>query len=158
MADAEALAQVHESAWRYAYAGVISGLTLERIVAGRGNGWWTRAIGRSNNILVVDHDTTIAGYATLGPSRMRGLNYRGEIYEIYLKPEYHGIGFGHRLFQAARNNLRSQGLSSHAVRVLTENTPACRFYESQGGRKVAESQDPIGPDRLPISIYGWPGN
>jgi ribosomal protein S18 acetylase RimI-like enzyme len=28
---------------------------------------------------------------------MRGVSALGEIYEFYLKPEFHGIGFGKRL-------------------------------------------------------------
>ncbi len=153
--DAPELANVHVSAWRGAYLGVISGLTLERMVARRDPGWWARAIRRRAEILILDFDDVIAGYATLGPSRMRTLPYKGEIYEIYLKPEYQGLGLGGHLFKACRGALKRYGLASLAVRVLSDNEPACRFYESLGGDKIAETKEPVGADSLAISIYGW---
>ncbi len=155
LADAVDLAKVHGSAWRGAYLGIISGLALERMVARRGASWWAGAIRRKNEILVLDCDKVVAGYATLGPSRLRSLPYRGEIYEIYLMPEYQGLGFGRRLFQAGRDTLGRYGLQTLVVRVLADNEPACRFYESVGGRKVAEMSDYVGPDPMPISIYAW---
>lgn len=35
--------------------------------------------------------------------------YSGEIFEIYLLPEYQGLGFGRRLFNAARQELAAHG-------------------------------------------------
>ncbi len=52
---------------------------------------------------------TVAGYATYGPNRARNLVQRGEVYEIYLRPEYQGVGLGTRLFLAARRELVRHG-------------------------------------------------
>ena len=41
-ADAAGLADLHGATWRYAYAGIIPGLTLERMIARRGRTWWAR--------------------------------------------------------------------------------------------------------------------
>ena len=88
------LADVHRAAWRYAYAGIIPGLTLERMIARRGPAWWSRMHGRGFRALVVDCDGTLAGYATLGRAARPGARTCGEIYELYLRPEYQGCGLG----------------------------------------------------------------
>src|SRR5262245_63899036 len=40
----------------------------------------------------------------------RSLYYDGEIYELYLRPEFQGLGFGRKLFSAARRDLVQSGL------------------------------------------------
>lgn len=50
-------------------------------------------------MLVVEVAGVVAGYATLGLSRARGLPHDGEIYELYLRPEYQGIGLGSLLLR-----------------------------------------------------------
>ena len=86
---------------------------------------------------------------------MRTLPFKGEIYELYLRPEYQGLGFGRQLFRGARDQLGAFGYKSHAVRVLSENGPACDFYAAMGGWKVAQSDEKIGDDILEVTLYGW---
>ena len=155
-ADAQSVADIHDEAWHGAYRGMISGLTLERMISRRGVNWWRRAIRGNSEILVLEVCGVTAGYVTMGPSRMQNLPFRGEIYELYLRPEYQGLGFGRALFEGAQSQMARFGMSSHAVRVLTENEPACLFYEAMGGDKVRQSNERVGEDLLPISIYGWP--
>ena len=52
--DAEAIAAVHDAAWRYAYDGIIPAKELARIVARRGPRWWDRAIRRGTAVLVIE--------------------------------------------------------------------------------------------------------
>jgi len=154
-ADAASVADIHDAAWRGAYLGMISGLTLERMISRRGAAWWRRAIRGNSEVLLLEVGGVCAGYVTCGPTRMRNLPYRGEIYELYLRPEYQGLGFGRNLFTGARDKLSRAGYDTHAVRVLSDNDPACRFYKAMGGEKVRQSNERVGDDILPISIYGW---
>jgi len=136
-ADAAALAAVHAAAWRYAYAGIIPGVELERMVVRRGPRWWRRLHARGIRTLVLDLALGdgiegVAGYATLGRSRGEGAA-SGEIYELYLRPELHGAGFGRRLFEASRRKLATHGLGRLTVWALAENEVACRFYRAMGG-------------------------
>src|SRR5690606_2343259 len=89
-------------------------------------------------VLVVEIDGEVVGYATLGRNRARELSQQGEIYEIYILPEFQGIGLGTRLFAAARNKLAARGLKGLVVWVLEDNTNALQFYEGAGGLSVAE--------------------
>ena len=104
-ADAKAIAAVHDAAWRTAYRGLIPGVELERMVERRGPRWWDAAIRRGSRLSVLLVGDDLAGYVNYGGNRAKSLPYGGEIYEIYLQPLYQGLGFGQRLFSAARRDL-----------------------------------------------------
>ena len=84
---------------------------------------------------------TIAGYATLGLSRARALPQEGEIYEIYLRPEYQGLGLGRILFGEAKSLLKSLGCEGMVVWCLEDSELAYNFFLSAGGRDVAEGME-----------------
>src|ERR1700712_1383682 len=126
--DAEAIAAVHDSAWRDAYRGIIPGRELEKMVARRGPRWWQTAILRGTRLSVLDFDDTIGGYASYGRNRVPALPFGGEIFEIYLAPEFQGLGFGKRLFKVVRRDLAEHGYSSVLVWALADNERALAFY------------------------------
>ena len=136
--DAEAIADVHQQAWRGAYSGIIPHRALNGMINRRGPQWWANAIRRAATVLVVEVGGKLAGYATIGRNRARELAQQGEIYELYLRPEYQGIGLGSRLFAAARERLAESGLIGMVVWALEENAGALSFYEGAGGRDIAE--------------------
>jgi ribosomal protein S18 acetylase RimI-like enzyme len=153
--DAEAITAVHDTAWRFAYDGMIPARELNRIVARRGARWWDRAIRRGTAILVLEAGGIVCGYATVGPNRARNLTQKGEVYEIYMKPEYQGVGLGTRLFLAARRELARFGFDSVVVWALADNDNACRFYENAGGRKVARANERFGEVALTKVAFAW---
>ncbi|MEI2387311.1 GNAT family N-acetyltransferase [Breoghania sp. JC706] len=153
--DAGVLADIHDAAWHGAYRGVLSGVELERLLARRGVSWWHAAIRYKTRILVLDVCGTLAGYATFGHSRLKHLPFAGEIYELYLRPDHQGLGFGRRLFQATRGAMNSAALPGVAVRVLKENLPAQAFYEAMGGGLCDEKVERIGKSDIAIRVYGW---
>src|SRR6201994_697921 len=101
-ADATAVASTHDEAWRAAYQGIIPGAELEKLINRRGPQWWDSAIRKGSRVSVLVFGDKIAGYANYGRNRARSLHFEGEIYELYLRPEFQGLGFGRRLFSAAR--------------------------------------------------------
>ena len=98
---------------------------------------------------------TIAGYANYGRNRARSLYYDGEIYELYLRPEFQGLGFGRRLFTAARRDLAQSGMTSLVVWALSDNDPAVGFYRALGGKAVARSSEKFGDKQLDKVAYSW---
>lgn len=141
--DAAALSEVFDTAWREAYQGIIPGVALERMVARRGPRWWLSTIGRSRPLAVLDVGETIVGYVSYGRCRDRSLPAEGEIDEIYLAPEYQGLGFGRRLFKAARNDLGDRGIKRMAVWALIDNERGCAFYRGLGGSMIAETTERV---------------
>lgn len=151
-ADAAGLADLHRSAWRYAYSGIIPGLALERMIARRGRPWWARMHERGFRALVAESAGAVAGYATLGPGRS-GTPRTGEIYELYVLPEYHGCGVGRRLFADARRQLAGHRLDRLVVWALADNSVACRFYAAMGGAEYGRTEDRF--CGLPLAKIGY---
>ena len=113
--DARAIATTHDDAWRCAYQGIIPGPELDKLINRRGPVWWDAAVRKGSRITVLAFGECVAGYANYGRNRARSLYYDGEIYELYLRPEFQGLGFGRKLFSAARRDLVQSGLSSLVV-------------------------------------------
>ncbi len=146
--DAEAIAGVHDASWRDAYRGVIPGGELERMIARRGPRWWHSAILRGTGLLVLDFNRSVVGYATYGRNRVPSMPYSGEIFELYLTPEYQGLGFGRRLFNAARWELAAHNCLSTIVWALADNEKALGFYRRLGGLPVRRAEERFGADML----------
>jgi ribosomal protein S18 acetylase RimI-like enzyme len=121
----------------------------------RGAKWWANAIGKAASILVLEIEGEVVGYATLGRNRSRDLGQQGEIYELYLLPEYQGIGLGTRLFKAAREKLAAHGLDGLVVWALEDNTGAMAFYAGAGGRDVAEGVEIFEQKALKKVAFVW---
>jgi len=153
--DASAVAATHDEAWRCAYQGVIPSIELEKLINRRGTDWWDSAIRKGSRISILNFGDKVAGYANYGRNRARSLYYDGEIYELYLRPEFQGLGFGRRLFSAARRDLAQSGMKSLVVWALSDNDPAVEFYRALGGRPVARSSERFGTRVLDKVAYGW---
>jgi ribosomal protein S18 acetylase RimI-like enzyme len=153
--DAIAVAETHDDAWRVTYQGVIPGLELEKLIGRRGPEWWDSAIRKGSRISILAFGEKVAGYANYGRNRARSLFYDGEIYELYLRPEYQGLGFGRRLFTAVRRDLAQSGLKSLVVWALSDNDPAVEFYRALGGKAVARSSERFGDRSLDKVAFGW---
>lgn len=153
--DADAIAAVHLQAWRGAYAGIIPHRSLNAMIGRRGPDWWASAIRRAATVLVVEIGGTLAGYATIGRNRARELKQQGEIYELYLRPEYQGIGLGTRLFGAAREKLKASGFTGLVVWALEDNAGALSFYRGAGGRDVAEGVEVFDSKAIKKVAFVW---
>jgi ribosomal protein S18 acetylase RimI-like enzyme len=151
--DALGLSRVFETAWREAYQGIIPGVALEKMLSRRGPRWWRSTVTRGRPLAVLDVGQGIAGYASYGRCRDRTIPAEGEIDELYLAPEYQGVGFGRRLFRAVRNDLADRSLPRLVVWALAENARACAFYEGLGGRTIAHVEERIGGTPLGKVAY-----
>ncbi len=86
---------------------------------------------------------------------MRGVSDLGEIYEFYLKPEFHGNGFGKRLFAETQRHLHERGLRRFLVWALADNELACRFYAGLGGQVRMRTYERFGGVRLEKIAFLW---
>lgn len=153
--DADALANVHDGAWRLAYSGMLPPLALERMIVRRGPGWWRHAVSAGARILVLEFSGDVGGYVSYGPNRQRDSLLPGEIYELYLAPPMQGIGFGRQLFGAARRELARMGRGGTIVWSLSENRAACDFYAGLGGRPLRRAREQFGGRMVDKTAFGF---
>lgn len=96
----------------------------------------------------------IGGYATYGPSRQTTTKL-GEIYELYLAPEYQGLGHGTDLFEACRARLDLQWSNGLIIWVLSKNTRAIAFYKTLGGEPIATRKFRFAGVPLQKTLMAW---
>lgn len=154
-ADAVAVASTHDEAWRSAYQGLIPGPELDKLINRRGAQWWDSAIRKGSRVSVLCFGDKVAGYANYGRNRARSLQFEGEIYELYLRPEFQGLGFGRRLFASAKRDLMQSGLKNLVIWALSDNEAATEFYRALGGRMVARSSERFGAKSLDKVAFAW---
>ena len=149
--DATAIARVHEESWRTAYAGLIPGVHLERMINRRGPLWWAKLAEKNRGgLLVLDMGSFIAGYVTLGRARgLASLKAGGEVFEIYIKPECQGLGLGTKLLRAGLNRLGEAGKYPALAWSLADNEAATAFYKRRGGKLFVQGQEKFGDLSLP---------
>lgn len=152
--DAGRLVKIFADSWRQAYTGIIPHHHLQTLISRRHRRWWARTIKSGENIIVVDVNDTVAGYATFGPARAFRAD-RGEVYEIYLDPTHQGLGFGELLFEGCRVRLDRRKRNGLLVMSLSDNAPAIDFYWRRGGRPIATTSDTIGGAKLQKIIFAW---
>lgn len=154
--DAQPVADIHAAAWREAYLGILPGPTLEAMIARRGSVKWAAAFARSTGFRILDVGGQCAGYASFGPARSRVTPMSAEIFELYLAPEYQGLGLGCKLFlqtRAAAERAYGKGL---IVWALSANERAAGFYRHLGGRSGPRSTEKIGEAVYDKCSWVWP--
>lgn len=120
VADAEAIGEVHVRSWQAAYAGLIPEDFLARLSASSRAASWARRIGEGGRVLVAEEDGVLAGFAAFG---------EGQLYALYLLPEYWGRGLGRALHDRVVDELTGD---SAVLWVLATNERAKAFYVRQG--------------------------
>lgn len=132
--DAESIAHVHMRTWRRAYSGLLPPNTLGRLDLARLRTRWSRRV-QAPGVWVACEGDQVVGFVESGPGRTTGFGGRvGEVFMLYVLPEYAGRGHGRRLLRQAFAELADRGAYWGHVWVLAANIPARRFYARQGLR------------------------
>ncbi len=156
--DAPGIARVHVDSWRTTYAGLVPQDYIDSLTYERREEYWQHALDNPNNRSFVyvaqEGHGEIVGFTCGGPARPDEPAYKGELYAIYILKDQQGKGTGRNLFNAVVEKLAEMDLHSMLLWVLADN-PACRFYETMGGRKVYERQEEMGGETLLEFGYGW---
>ncbi len=117
---------VHWRSWHEAYPGLVRKDYLDRLTLEKCE---ELAFRWKDSILVAKDDGRVAGF--LG-YRDRGEESpdTGEIFALYVLPEYYGTGLGLQLMEEGRKQLESY--REVCLWVLKENPRAIRFYQKCG--------------------------
>jgi L-amino acid N-acyltransferase YncA len=156
--DAGPIARIFVESWRDTYAGLLPTNYLVRLSEPRQRLLWMREIavrGPHDGVVVAEHEEYgVIGFASFGPARDRAVGYDGEVYTLYVDPNHVGRGAGHALVRAAFARLYAEGFKSAVVWALKGN-PARYFYETEGGRIVAERPGAVGGKPVREVAFGW---
>jgi ribosomal protein S18 acetylase RimI-like enzyme len=154
--DADAIERVRTDTWRHTYRGLMPDSLLDGLGydATRRRALMS-AMPPDQFVLVVEEGGAVFGFCIGGPSRTPVDRFGGEIYAVYVLPEYHGRGAGRALLEAAAKELLARGFASMIIWVLRENAPSRRFYERMGGVHVRDEDREIQSVRITESGYGW---
>ncbi len=153
--DAAAIGRVYVETWRTTYAGVLPDKVLIGMSAERQAQSWSRQIVARELVRVAAASSAgVVGFGSAGPVR-GGDAGQGEIYTLYVLPDFQGVGIGRRLLAELFEGLRAGGYSSALLWVLAAN-PSRFFYEAVGGQRSAERVERLWGTDLPEIGYVWP--
>ncbi|MEM7019803.1 MAG: GNAT family N-acetyltransferase [Pseudomonadota bacterium] len=140
--DAQRIAEIHIRTWQVAYAGIMPGEHLASLSIETRTENWRKMLSQSpNNTLVAEENDTITGWISYGPCRDEDDADKGEVYAIYILPEYWGQGYGEALLTQAETNLQRLGYQVVTLWVLEDNHRARRFYENRGYQPDGKTQE-----------------
>jgi len=92
-------------------------------------------------LYVVMHDNKIIGYTAIGNSPHRPDSSQMEIVMLYILKEYQGLGIGKKVFNFAKELIKSKGKQSFLVYCNKYNLPAQAFYKKMGGTILKIDED-----------------
>jgi ribosomal protein S18 acetylase RimI-like enzyme len=154
--DAPKVAEIYVETWRDAYPGMLPDRVLIGMSRERQLRAWRRSIcDPAQSVLLAEETSGLAmGFGSCGATRHPSLPFSGEIYTLYVSPDYQRRGVGSMLLTALLRELRRQGYRSAVIWALADN-PSRFFYEAMGGLPVAESAETLWGKRLRQRGYGW---
>ncbi|WP_236060166.1 GNAT family N-acetyltransferase [Actinacidiphila acididurans] len=136
-ADIVAVSGIRVVGWKAAYDGILPQSYLDRMTveadAQERRRYFERPKRGVVNLVAVDAQGTVVGWACVGPYRGTGSSATaGELYALYVQPSLIGSGIGRALLGAVHAHALAQGFESLLVWVLTDNATARHFYERAG--------------------------
>ena len=146
--DAKAIAEIHVAASQDAYKALLPAAALDAMSVQKRQAFWREAIDYAEPQVLVAHiDNQITGFAGFDRSRDKGTPpTMGEIWAIYVNPNYWDKGVGLALWDAAREGLQDEGCTHVSVWLPIANERAMRFHELAGFKREMSSAKtvPIG--------------
>lgn len=166
--DAAAIGRVHVETWQAAYAGLLPDAMLVAMSDVRQSAWWSQLLrdpAEARGVFVADdRDTGVVGFGSCGPVRdppeglPEGLDGRelkvGEVYTLYVEPDFQNLGLGRKLLGALFRQLQADRCDTAVLWMLAEN-PTRFFYEGLGGERVGERVDTMGGTDVDEIAYAW---
>lgn len=134
--DAEIMGEIHSRSWKAAYKNIVPDSILNKISAENRQKYFEKVLSEriEENVLIYADDKAV-GLMCIGKCRDidQGIGC-GEIWGIYLLPEYWNRGIGTYLINWGLNELKNRKFRKVTLWVLEENLNARTFYEKMGFR------------------------
>lgn len=139
--DAAGIARVQVECWRDAYVGILPDKVLINLNDVRSASRLTQqiaALDDSSLFVVALWRRSVVGFCQGGGQRRGAYPLvesaeTGEIFTLYVDPNFQGLGIGTALLFRVVERMSELGFQSLAISTLTGNQVARRFYERLGG-------------------------
>jgi len=125
----------HISCWQSAYRGIVPDEFLDNMPAeiARRTERFRQLLSEPDfDSYCVMYGDRMIGLLTFGKNRDEDKPYSGEIGGMYLVGEFWDKGYGGKMMDFAKNELKRMGYDEVSLWVLEENARARRFYERHG--------------------------
>ena len=156
--DAAAIAKVRTQTWQSAYRGIISDEYLDNMSEigfeeKIRNVLSSQNSGEIHKVAQMENGDTV-GWVAGGRERGGNPDYDGEIYALYVLPEYQNNGIGRDLVKYTACDLKKCKMKSILIWMLDGNS-ARGFYEHLGGMEVSSKSVEIAGAVLKEVAFGW---
>lgn len=157
--DAAGIARVQIDTWRAAYQRIMPPRLLSDMSDIRISAFWAQVIAEAQGkafCFVASFGERVVGFASGGPRQHSEDLTRGEVYALYVLPEFQGRGVGRRLVATSFERMLELGMTEGRIWTLRENAPARAFYARVGGTQTDNGYNDIGGIRYPEVAFDWP--
>jgi ribosomal protein S18 acetylase RimI-like enzyme len=132
--DAKVLGEIHSKSWEVAYKDIVPDEILNRMTAEKRQKYFHKALTEYwEEDALIFKDNKAAGFICIGKCRDKDKDDTyGEIWGLYLLPEYWNKGIGTYFINWGLNELKRRNYKKATLWVLEENLNARKFYEKIG--------------------------
>ena len=138
--DCASVASVVTIAWNETYKGIVPDWFLEELKnnqSERAKKTFDEFDINNNNQLVLEVDNQVVGFVNYGKSDDESYENCGEIFALYIINKYKAKGFGKKLVEAAKKELKVLGFDKMIIACLKGNQ-SNEFYKHMGGIYVKD--------------------
>ena len=138
--DCKSIAHVVTLSWNETYVGIVPDSFLEELENNeekRAQKSYEEFDINNNNQLVLEVDNDVVGFVNFGDSEDEEYKNCGEIFALYIIGKYKGNGFGRKLVENAKKELKKLGFDKMIISCLKGNE-SNEFYKHIGGVYVKD--------------------
>ena len=136
--DCYDIAHVVTVAWQETYRGIVNDEFLDNLSINeeeRGEKSFNNFDENDNHKFVLEVDGKVVGFINVGITDDIEYENQGEIFALYIIPEYQGKGYGSELIKYGIDELKRLGCSKMIIGCLKDNSYN-QFYKHIGGRFI----------------------
>ena len=157
VADAPAVAHVHQESWRTTYGGILPAAVIAEMAGRKSEEIWRRRLQAPSPgcaTWLAQSGDLVVGFASCGPARHRLEGLEAEVYALYVLQEHQRRGIGAALLAECARHFVRQGLFGFYLWALKANR-ARLFYEALGGSPAGEKSERLGQHSFLEVAYAW---
>lgn len=138
--DCLAVCHVVTVAWNETYKGIVPDSELEKLYANEEERTekWLNVFDREDaKTLVLEIDGEVVGFSHYDAANQDKFPGYGEIRALYIISRYHKYGFGRKLVDESKKEIKGLGFNKMIICCLKGN-PSNEFYKHIGGKFIRE--------------------